>query len=164
MAMTHSFREVGAERVIYPKIGARPDRLVAARAIHQDVHPGVYIAFVSCWAALFAVFLATFAESPFTIFMVTIGALTGVALFGVPYILSRVAPPSIGVAKVSFLQFLRDEVETCYGRVSGTEALIQVIMVPLALTLGALAISTIIHLEADHIHMLYVGRTGAFPQ
>ena len=60
MAITHSFDNPAAVRAAHHRIAAR-----AAKAVHADLHPGVYVSFVGCWAALIAVFLATFAESPF---------------------------------------------------------------------------------------------------
>lgn len=164
MSLTHSFRDAQAESVLFPKVAVRPARAFAVPAVHEDIHPGVYKAFVGCWAALIAVFFATFAESPFTLFMLSVVTGYAIMFFGVPYVMSRVAPPATHVADVSFFDFLRGEVETSSGRISGMEALMQVIIVPLALTLGGLAIGFIVHLEADHIHMLYIGRTGAFPQ
>src|ERR1043166_251219 len=156
MAITHSFRDAAADRVAY--------RRIAARAVYADIHPGVYAGFVGCWAALIAVFVATFAESPFTLFMLAVVIGYAIMFFGVPYVMSRVAKPETNVGNVPFADFLRGQVQTLTGPVSSAEALMQVLMVPVCLTLGALAIGFIVHLEADHIHMLYVGRTAAFPQ
>jgi len=127
----------------------------ARSVVYEDVHPGVYVAFVSCWASLLTVFAATFVESPATLFMIAICVAYAIMFFGVPYVLSRVGAGSRPVANASFLDFLRGEVDTLYGRVSGMEALTQVIMVPLALTLGGIAISLIVHFEATEIYMLY---------
>jgi len=159
MAMTHSFRDLTAEHVSYRKIAARAVRA----AVHADLHPTVYKVFAGCWAALVAVFLATFAESPYTLYMLAVVVGTAIMFFGVPYVMSRLTPRT-AARQVSFGDFLLGQVQTLTGPVSGTEAVIQVLMVPVCLTLGALAIGFIVHLEADHIHMLYVGRTAAFPQ
>ena len=160
MTMTHSFSTATAERVAYRKVTAR----AVKAAIHGDLHPGVYKLFVGCWAALIAVFVATFAESPFTMFMLTVVIGYAIMFFGVPYVMSRVAPPRTNVANVPFFDFLRGQVQTLTGPVSGSEALMQVLMVPVCLTLGGIAISFIVHLEADYIHTLYVAQSAAFPQ
>ncbi len=161
MAITHSYRD--AERVFHP--GAKVKSWSAAAAtVHADIHPAVYKIFVACWAALFAVFAATFAESRYTMYLITVAVLNGAMFFGLPYVMSRVAPPSTRVGEVSFAEFMRGKVETLTGAVSSWEALAQVITVPLALTLGALAISFIVHIEADHIHMLYIAQSGPFPR
>jgi len=110
------------------------------------------------------VFLATFAESPFTLFMLAVVIGYSIMFFGVPYVMSRVAPPKTDIGNVAFLDFLRGKVQTLTGPVSGSEALMQVLMVPVALTLGGIAIGFIVHLEADHIHTLYVAQSAAFPQ
>jgi hypothetical protein len=159
MAVTHSFGDATADRVAYRRVAAR----AAKAAVYGDIHPGVYKIFVGCWAALIAVFLATFAESPFTLFMLAVVIGYSLMFFGVPYVMSRVAPPETEMGKVAFLDFLRGRVQTLTGPVSGSEALMQVLMVPVALTLGSIAIGFIVHLEADHIHTLYVAQSGAFP-
>jgi hypothetical protein len=87
-----------------------------------------------------------------------------IMFFGVPYVMSRVAPPETNVGNVAFGDFLRGQVQTLTGPVSGSEALMQVLMVPVCLTLGAIAIGFIVHLEADHIHTLYIAQSAAFPQ
>jgi hypothetical protein len=161
MAITH-FGGVHAEHAPYVKVKAA--KKAAVPAVHDDIHPGVYVAFVGCWAALIAVFVSTFVESPFTLFMLGVVIVYAIMFFGVPYVMSRVAPPNTTVGGFPFLTFLRGKVQTLTGPVSSMEALAQVIMVPLALTLGALFISFIIHFEADHIHMLYIAQSGPFPR
>ena len=158
MAMTHSFSTATAERVVYPKTAARALR----KAVHGDLHPAVYKLFTASWAALIAVFLATFAESPFTLFMLAVVIGYAIMFFGVPYVMSRVAQAETDVSKVSFADFLRGQVQTLTGPLSSSEALMQVLMVPVCLTLGAVAIGTIVHIEANQVHMLYVG-SAAFP-
>jgi hypothetical protein len=160
MAITHSFSSATEGRVAYRKIAARAVRGV----VHGDIHPAVYKLFTASWAALIAVFVATFAESPFTLFMLAVVIGYAIMFFGVPYVMSRQTQPETKVGKVPFADFMRGQVQTLTGPVSSYEALIQVLMVPVCLTLGAIAIGFIVHLEADHIHMLYVGRTAAFPQ
>jgi hypothetical protein len=174
MAITHSF-DAPTQRVHYPATArlARAAQTSTAKItansaastiVYGDIHPGVYKAFVGCWAALIAVFVATFAESAYTLYMLAVVIGYAIMFFGVPTVMSRMAPPDTSVGKASFWQFLHGEVDTLYGRVSGIEALTQVIMVPLGLTLGAIVIGSIVHFEANHIHMLYVGQTAAFPR
>ena len=160
MAMTHSFSTATVGRAAYRKVAARTVRA----AVHDDVHPAVYKLFTACWAALIAVFVATFAESPFTLFMLAVVTGYVIMFFGVPYVMSRQAQRETDVGKVSFREFLRGQVQTLTGPLSSTDALMQVMMVPVCLTLGSIAIGLIVHLEADHIHMLYIARSAAFPQ
>ena len=164
MAVTHPFHEPKTHRVPYPKAGVRAAQASAASTVHKDLHPSIYKAYVVSWAALIGVFLATFAESPFTLFMLGIVIFYATMFFGVPYVLSCVKRPGTRAPKVSLYEFLRGRVESPYGPVSGMEALVQVLMVPVTLTLGALLIGFIVHFEADHIHMLYIGQTAAYPQ
>jgi len=160
MAMTHSFSTATAERAGYRRVAARTVRA----AVHGDLHPAVYKLFTACWAALIAVFVATFAESPFTLFMLAVVTGYAVMFFGVPYVMSRQALRETNIGQVPFGDFLRGKVQTLTGPLSSADALMQVMMVPVCLTLGSIAIGFIVHLEADHIHTLYIARSAAFPQ
>ena len=117
-------------------------RALAASAVQQHLHKGVYLSYLLGWVALFSIFAIAFEDSPFTLFMILIGALNGVALFGVPIIM---APEK--TSRLAFGDFLRGKFATKTGPVSGTEALIQVAMVPACLSLGALAIAYIMHVD-----------------
>jgi hypothetical protein len=115
---------------------------VAPPAIRQELHPGVYAAFILCWAALFGIFALTFSGSLFTLFMIAVGALTGFMYFAVPTLANSVRPRE--EAGVQFADFLPGEFDTLTGPVSGAEALIHVILVPAALSVGAVAIAAIV--------------------
>ena len=127
-----------------------PDRSVdgadasAGLAVHKDMHPGVYTTALFSWAAFMAVFWLTFWMSGNALFMVTISTAYAIMFFGVPYMMSRVSP-SQKLPQHGLLHFLRGKVDTLYGPVSSIEALIQVILVPAALTLGGIAIAFAIH-------------------
>src|SRR3954470_4560429 len=118
MTITHSFPTATTGRVAYRNIAAR----AVEAAVHRDLHPGVYKLFVGCWTALIAVFLATFAESPFTLFMLSVVIGYAIMFFGVPYVMSRVARPETKVGEVSFGHFLRGQVQTLTGPISSVEA------------------------------------------
>jgi hypothetical protein len=117
----------------------------AAPVYEQNLHRGVFIAYLGLWAALFAIFAIAFEDSPFTLFMILIGALNGVALFGVPIIMARAG--KLPGSNLAWGDFLRAKVATGSGPLSGFEALSQVVVVPACLTLGALAIAYIMHVD-----------------
>ena len=116
----------------------------ATRKLHADMHPGVYSIALLCWAAFMAVFFVTFWASANAIFMVDVSAAYAAMFFGVPFVMSRVAPRE-KIARSGLLDFLRGTVDTLYGPVNGAEALLQVIIIPLSLTIGGVAIGIIIH-------------------
>jgi hypothetical protein len=119
----------------------RPMPLVPARA---DMHPSVFrVAFV-CWLALLSVFWVTFFVSSSALFMVVVSTFYAVVFFGVPYTFWRINPKRAS-PRQGLHEFLRTPFETMYGVVSGREALLQVIMVPLAVTLGGIAMGIAIH-------------------
>ncbi|HTO41791.1 MAG TPA: hypothetical protein VL026_12510, partial [Rhizomicrobium sp.] len=64
--------------------------------------------------------------------------------FGVPTIMLRMAPKK-GGEKPSLAEFLRGRFDTIYGPIPASDAMLQVIIVPAALGLGAVAMAIIIH-------------------
>lgn len=107
-----------------------------------DLHPGVVKIWLACWSGLFLVFLTTFSGTAHTIFQLAIVAAVGVAFFGLPILMSSIGKQAAGRGTLG--DFLYSRFETGGGSLSGFETLVQVIMVPLALLLGALCISFIL--------------------
>jgi hypothetical protein len=109
------------------------------------MHPHVYRVALLCWLCFLAVFWVTFWTSSNALFQVVIGTVYAVMFFGVPYEMSRIYPgPRQGGR--SFWHFMRQPFQTRTGVMQGYEVLLQVIMVPLLLTIGGTAIGIIIHL------------------
>jgi hypothetical protein len=108
------------------------------------MHRGVYKIALGCWAGFLAVFWVTFWMSANALFMVVIGTFYALMFFGIPVIMSRMAPtrPRPG----SLAAFLRGRFATHGGSVTGLDALLQVILVPVVLGLGGIAIGIIIHM------------------
>jgi hypothetical protein len=119
-----------------PGFEAAPDAIM---------HPHVYRVALLCWLCFLAVFWVTFWTSSNALFQVVIGTVYAVMFFGVPYEMSRIYPgPRQGGR--SFWHFMRQPFQTRTGVMQGYEVLLQVIMVPLLLTIGGTAIGIIIHL------------------
>jgi hypothetical protein len=110
----------------------------------NHMHPGVFkIAFL-CWMMLLAVFWITFAMSANAMFMLAIVMAFATVYFGVPYLMSRISGAS-RTSSITLGEFLRGRFNTIYGPIGGLEALMQVILVPFAVSLGGIAIGFIIH-------------------
>lgn len=122
----------------------RAPAAAASRAVHKDMHPGVYMTAVLSWAAFMAVFWLTFWTSGNALFMVAISTAYALMFFGVPYVMSRLTR-NANPSEDGLMHFLRGKVDTLYGPVNSVEALIQVILVPAALSLGGIAMGIIIH-------------------
>ena len=103
------------------------------------------------WAGFLAVFWATFWMSANALFMVAISTVYAVMFFGVPYAMSRQVRDRPQTAK-SLFTFLSEPFATIDGTMSGAEALLQVILVPLCLTCGGIAIGFIIHAARAAVH------------
>lgn len=90
-------------------------------------------------AAAYAALIAAFATvgSRESIFMIVVSALLVVAYFTVPRIFLRIEPaagrrPTLG-------RFLSDGIATMTGHTSGRDALVQMLIVPVLLTVGVIA-------------------------
>jgi hypothetical protein len=125
---------------------ATPRRRATAVAapIESVMHPHVYRIALACWICLLAVFWTTFWVSSNALFQVVIGTVYAVIFFGVPYEMSRIYPGKRSPDK-SIWQFMKQPFRTRTGTMRGYEALLQVILVPVALTLGGSVIGMIIH-------------------
>lgn len=108
------------------------------------MHPHVYRIALACWACFLAVFWVTFWVSSNALFQVVIGTVYAVMFFGVPYEMSRIYPGKCS-SDVSIWQFLSSPFKTLTGTMRGYEAVLQVIMVPLLLTIGGSVIGIIVH-------------------
>ena len=112
--------------------------------LRSQMHPGVYKLAILCWAMFMAVFWTTFFISSNALFMVVIGTVYALVYFGVPIIMSRMAPKQ-DTGKLSFDEFIRGRFDTIYGPIEASEAMLQVILVPRSLSIGGIAIGIIIH-------------------
>ena len=117
---------------------------VALAPIRKQMHPGVYKLALLCWVMLLGVFWITFAMSANAMFMVAIATGYAIVFFGVPFLMSRIAGIST-TASISLRNFVDGRFDTINGPIGGLEALLQVILVPLSLSIGGIAIGFIIH-------------------
>jgi hypothetical protein len=131
------------ERGQLPPTPPRPT-VVVTPPVEAAMHPHVYRIALGCWACFLAVFWATFWVSSNALFQVVIATVYAVMFFGVPYEMSRIYPGKRTSDK-SIRQFLREPFQTRTGTMRGYEALLQVILVPVLLTIGGTAIGIIIH-------------------
>jgi hypothetical protein len=109
------------------------------------MHPHVYRLALVCWLCFLAVFWVTFWTSSNALFQVVIGTVYAAMFFGVPYEMSRIYPGDRMKGR-SFLGFMSRPFQASTGSMHGYEAVLQVIMVPMLLTLGGTAIGIIIRL------------------
>ena len=116
----------------------------ASVSVFEDMHPGIYKIAVASWAVFIGIFWLTFWPSANALFMVAVSTVYACVFFGVPFVMSRCVPNAM-MRDHGLIHFLRSEVDTLYGPVNGLEALAQVIMVPVALSVGGIAIAFAIH-------------------
>lgn len=137
-----------AQAVVRHGVAARSTESVGLRRLsiaRADMHPSVYRIALFCWAAFMAVFWITFFVSASALFMIVVGTVYAVMFFGVPWVMSCIAPKS-EAGHPSWSEFIQGRLDTFCGPIEAGEALLQVILVPLALAIGGAAIGYIIHL------------------
>ena len=104
-----------------------------------DVPAAVGGMLFAAYAALIASFAIATAGSAYSVFMITIAALFVVTFFTVPRIFFAIEP-STG-RRPSFDRFMRSGLQTLTGYSTGRDALVQMLIVPVLLTFGALAMA-----------------------
>jgi hypothetical protein len=112
-------------------------------AAQTVMDPRVYKIAIAGWVTLLGVFWITFWSSASALFMVTISTVYAIMFFGVPYMMTRQIPNPPKPAR-SFATFLSSPFATIDETMPGWEALLQVILVPVCLVVGGIAIGIII--------------------
>lgn len=143
MRHSHAFHDIPGEAAV-----ARPPAKAEIHAfpgttVQTVMDPRVYQIALGCWICFLAVFWATFWISANALFMVLVGTVYAAVFFGVPYLMSRMVRDR-PVPMHSLAAFLRAPFGTLNGTMRGSEALLQVILVPLCLLAGGVAIGFII--------------------
>jgi len=123
----------------------RADQVAAAPAMPcpaaPDVPAGVGRLIVAAYASLILVFFALFAGSLLALFAITVCAGFVAIFFAVPRIFFAVE--SDASRRPSLPSFMRRGLATLTGHSSGRDALVQMLIVPVLLTLGLLAIGIV---------------------
>jgi hypothetical protein len=106
-----------------------------------DVAAGVGTLIIASYAALILVFFALFTGSATALFVVCISAGFAIAFFTIPRIFFAIeADPS---RRPSLPAFMHKGLQTATGHSSGRDALIQMLIVPVLLTLGLAAMGIV---------------------
>jgi hypothetical protein len=126
-------------------------RSARAEAVYvtDRLHPDVFRLFVGTYGAMLL--------SLWLLFATDVGAFIALAIctayfamyFGTPVLMNRMAEKAAPQpAPESFAQFLRGEVDTYTGRVSGWGAMAQLLVIPAGITFAFICIGVIIKLGA----------------
>jgi hypothetical protein len=121
--------------------------LVATAHYTTDrLHPGVFTMAIASYAVLLLAFWLLFASDIVTFLSLSICTVYYVMFFGVPLAMYRTAARStVSPAPGSLARFLRGNLEINTGLVSGWGALTQVLLIPVSVTFGIVAIGLILH-------------------
>ncbi|MCW5696405.1 MAG: hypothetical protein KIS96_06665 [Bauldia sp.] len=118
---------------------ARPAHRVFVHATDR-MHPGVFGLAVGSYAALLAVFWLFFTTGVDMAINLVICTVYLAMYLGVPLIMARIASRAAATSEPGRLSaFLRGGLETASGTLSGWSAMTQVLIVPVSLAVGAVA-------------------------
>jgi len=99
---------------------------------------------VLAYAGVLGSFWLSFAGDSSAALSIGVSTFYALVFFGVPYALWRTeARHGASPSRPALPEFLRGDFETIDGRISGRAALVQVLLVPVVLAFGSLAIGTI---------------------
>ena len=133
----------GFENEIMPIVRPRdlPVRAaVMGEAAAPDVPAAVGWMILGVYALIMAVFLTLFARDTEAGLMVAVSGVYFTVYLGVPAAFFRAEARS---GDIDLKRFLRDGLNTWTGHVSGIEAIVQILLIPVALTIALTAIGII---------------------
>ena len=122
---------------IHDMVLADPASRFDERQAAPDLPAAVGWMIVLSYVALIAAFATATVASAHSVYMITISALFVVAFFTVPWLFFR---QELGVCeRPAFDRFMREGMDTLTGHSTGRAALVQMLIVPVFLTAGVLA-------------------------
>lgn len=124
-----------------PAQAADAEQPFAMTPAMADVPHGVANLLVGSYAALILVFFGLFARSPLALFAITICAFFVAMFFAVPKLF--LALESAPALRPTLGRFMRTGLATLTGPSTGRDALVQMLIVPVLLTLGLAAMGII---------------------
>ena len=116
----------------------REDQLFRATPAAPDVPAAVGVMIAASYGALILALAVATVRSSYSIFMIVIAALFVVAFFTVPRIFFHVERESL--VRSPFDDFMQYGMDTFTGHNSGKGALVQMLIIPVVLTLAVVAI------------------------
>jgi len=113
------------------------------KARYRDMPPAVYGLFAGIWAGLVVTYWAIFGAQLESGYMIGISTIVYLACAGLPIIiLGNMMPKTEDAPRLS--EFIDGEVETFTGRMEGVSALVQVLIIPVALTTATIIMGVIL--------------------
>lgn len=112
--------------------------------VFRHLHPGVFVVSMLGWFGYMLAYWVTFGAELEAALALGVATVFFAVYFSMPLVLMRIRRARPYVDSSSFSEFLRGEIDTYTGRMSGTSALAQVAVLPVVIALGTMAIGVII--------------------
>jgi len=111
----------------------------------RHMHPGVFVVSMMGWFGFMIAYWLTFGAEMEGALILAVDTVFFAVFFSLPLVLMRLRRTATSDGeKSSFAEFLRGEIDTHTGRMSGMSALAQVAILPVVIALGTMAIGIII--------------------
>ncbi|MGE0094484.1 MAG: hypothetical protein AB7M05_20880 [Alphaproteobacteria bacterium] len=114
------------------------------RPVFRHLHPGVFVISMLGWVGYMVTYWLVFGLHLEGTLMLAVATVFFAVYFAMPLVLMRLRRGPGWVEKASFAAFLRGEIDTYTGRMSGMDALAQVAVLPVVISLGTMAIGVIV--------------------
>lgn len=123
----------------------RPSGMVGHnQPVYRHMHPGVFVVSMVGWLSYLLVYWLVFGLHLEGTLVLAVATVFFAVYFALPLVLMRLRRQPSWVEKSSFTAFLRGEIDTLTGRMSGVDALAQVAVLPIAIALGTMVIGIIV--------------------
>jgi len=122
---------------------AHPVPVEKSAVANTSLHGGVFKTFAGINVAILGVFWMTFQNDAEALFMVAISGVYLAAYLATPYLMSRIGRID-APQKKPFHDFLNEPFETWTGVLKGREALLQVLLIPIAILIAVAGMGLII--------------------
>lgn len=114
------------------------------RPVFRDLHPGVLVVSMLGWFGFMTSYWLTFGAQLEGALILAVDTVFFAVFFSIPLVLMHLRRNPSRSETSSFSEFLRGEIDTHTGRMSGISALAQVAILPVAIALGTMAMGIII--------------------
>lgn len=134
---------MSTESVLTQSPGADNPPIGHNKPRYRHMPPAVYGAFAAIWGALVLTYWAIFGAQFESAYMIAVSTVVYLACAGVPLIMLGHMTPKPGETP-RLGEFLDGEMDTLTGRMDGLSTLVQVLIIPVALTTATIVMGMIL--------------------
>jgi hypothetical protein len=120
-----------------------PRRSVGSRLLGAEFPAAVYLSVIAAFACILVASWLAFGRDPEADLGLAVATVLGIVFFALPIIMCRTAAARFSIQPKQFDSFLSSKVETATGTLTGSQAWLQVLIIPVTLAFAAIVIGAI---------------------